>query len=330
MSFYLTIILPIFFAFLFLGFVVGLYAFIRRKESSEQVASRMKTAQELGVKTLSTENVKLFEAQREHILEVRLDEFFKELGKKKGVSTGFFQKLLAHVSTGAALLLFTLSWLFSFLALKIVMVFSVAMAITVGFPLAVILTILVLRSYQSRREGEFMDNFPLAFDIVSRGLKAGGTLEKTFKTVSREIEGPVAREFAIITEQTDFGVPFEEAMINAAERIQIDDFSFFAIALIIQRGSGGSLSELVSGISTYIRKRHELRLKVNALSAEAKATGAIVGLLPVVILFIMYFVNPEHIEILRYDPAGRKLAIFLVFYLLLGFLVIRKMTKMKV
>ena len=140
----------------------------------------------------------------------------------------------------------------------------------------------------------------------------------------------MAKEFSIIIEQIDFGVPFEEAMINAAERIQIDDFSFFAIALIIQRGSGGSLSELVSGISTFIRKRHELRLKVNALSAEAKATGAIVGALPVVILFIMYFVNPEHIEILRYDPAGRKLAFFLVVYLLIGFLVIRKMTKMKI
>lgn len=330
MLFEINILLPIFFAALFLVVVFGLYIFTRRRETMDQMTSRMKTAQELGVQAISTENVKLFESQQEHILEVRLDDFFKELGKKRGVSTGMFQKLLARVSTGAALLLFVIAWGIAFSALKFMLAVDITEAIIFGFPLAILLSLMVLRKYQSRRETEFMNNFPLAFDIVSRGLKAGGTLEKTFKTVSTEIQGPIAKEFAIINEQIDFGVPFEEAMVNAAERIRIDDFSFFAIALIIQRGSGGSLSELVSGISTFIRKRHELRMKVNALSAEAKATGAIVGGLPLVILFIMYFINPEHIEILRYDPAGRKLAFFLVGYMLLGFLIIRKMTKMKI
>lgn len=323
-------LLPFILPVIFLTLLVGLFALIKQKESEEVVNERVKAAQLQGASNLSLENIKLFENQKEKLLEVKLDEFFKDLGKKQGVSTSGLQKLLGGVSGGAALVLLLGCWVVGFLILKVVLALEIIEGIFLGLPMGIMFAVILLKQYQHRREKEFLQNFPIAFDIIARGLKAGGSIEKTFKTVERELEGPVSVHFGRINEQIDFGVPFEEAMVNAAERIQIDDFSFFSIALIIQRKAGGSLSELVSNISTFLRKRSELRMKVHALSAEAKATGIIVGSLPVAILLVMYFINPEHIDTFRHDPAGRKLAFFIFFYMLTGILIIRKMTHMKV
>ncbi len=322
--------LPFLFSGLFLVMVVFLLSSYRKKDKRNLVRSRVKEASKQGKSANAAENYRLFEAEHEKMLEIQLDDFFKDLTKKRGVKTSYFQKLTAGVSAGAALLIMLIATLVAFLVIKVVMVLDAADTIIYAIPAGICITIILLRKYQDRREKEFLISFPLAFDIVARGLKAGGTIEKTFKTVAEQIEGPVGREFNRINEENDFGVPFDEAMINAAERIQIDDFSFFTIALIIQRKAGGSLSDLVTNISSFLRKRQELRMKVKALSAEAKATGFIVGSLPVVILIIMWFVNPETIDTLRFDPAGRKLSLFLILYMSLGIYIIKRMTNIKV
>jgi tight adherence protein B len=324
------LILPFVVAAVFLSFLLIFYRTARARDASKQIRARVIEASKQGTMTLSKEDVRLFESEHEHLLETRLNDFFKDLAKKRGVQTSYFQKLTAGISAGAAMLIFGVSCFISFILLLFVINLDAVTSILLAIPGGVFLTIMVLRRHQNKREREFLSTFPLAFDIVARGLKAGGTIEKTFKTVAEQITGAVAVEFKRLNEEMDFGVPFEEALINAAERIQIDDFNFFSIALIIQKKAGGSLSELVANISAFLRKRQELRLKVKALSAEAKATGAIVGSLPVIILCVMYFVHPETLDILMHDPAGRKLSLFLIAYMATGVWVITKMTNIKV
>lgn len=326
----LIFFLPFVFSGLFLAFVYLFFKASKNRETAQLIQNRISEARRQGAQLKGGESFQLFEAEHERMLETRLDDFFKGLSKKRGVQTGYFQKLTAGISTGAAMLILILALAFSTVVIKVVMLLEFMDAILYAIPMGFVITISVFKKFQDKREKEFLTSFPLAFDIVARGLKAGGTIEKTFKTVAEQIEGPVGREFKRINEEMDFGVNFDEAMVNAAERIQIDDFSFFTIALIIQRKAGGSLSDLVANISSFLRKRQELRMKVKALSAEAKATGLIVGSLPVVILMVMYFVNPETVDILRYDPAGRKLSLFLIFYMSLGIWIIRRMTNIKV
>lgn len=326
----LTFFLPFLFAGLFLGFVVIFLKVGQKHDTDKLIQSRVSAARKQGSQTITAENFKLFESEHEKMLEVRLDDFFKGLSKKQGVKTGYFQKLTAGISAGAGILIVIMSIFISFIVIKIAMVLDASDAIVFAIPAGLFVSTIFFRKHQDRREKEFLAAFPMAFDIVARGLKAGGTIEKTFKTVSEQIEGPVGREFKRIIEEMDFGVSFDEAMVNAAERIQIDDFSFFTIALIIQRKAGGSLSDLVANISSFLRKRQELRLKVKSLSAEAKATGLIVGSLPVAILVVMYFVNPEVVDILRFDPAGRKLSLFLICYMGTGIYIIKRMTNIKV
>lgn len=326
----LTFFLPFLFGGLFLGLVFVLLQSSRNKERDELIQSRLRALRNQGGQMNSAQDYSLFEADHEKLLQTKLDDFFKNLNKKRGVQTSFLQKLTAGISTGLAVLIILGTGVISTFILKVLMVLDWSDAVLFGIPAGLGLTVSILRKMQDRREKEFLAAFPIAFDIVARGLKAGGTIEKTFITVSEQVEGPVGLEFKRINQEIDFGVNFEEAMINAAERIQIDDFSFFTIALIIQRKAGGSLSELVSNISAFLRKRQELRLKVKALSAEATATGLIVGSLPLIMLVLMYFINPETIDTLRFDPAGRKLSLFLMVYMTIGIVIIRKMTNMKV
>lgn len=178
-------------------------------------------------------------------------------------------------------------------------------------------------------EQSFSDNFPLALDIIVRGLKAGFTLEKTFITVAEEIEKPVGNEFLSITEQINFGVPYEEALKNVGHKIDHPDFDFFVVALVIQRRTGGPLSELIEKITFVLRKREELRLKIKAVSAEARATGMIVGSLPFIAALAMMYLKPGYIQDFASDEVGRKL-LFAVFAMIGGMAVIvRQLTKFK-
>lgn len=322
--------LPFIFALLFLGIVLGIYFSTKSEEKADVLRSRIQAAKTHSVQHGPADSVTVFEAENEHLLEVRLDEFFKDLSKKRGVSTGFIQKLTAGISAGSALLAVVISILASVFLLKALLSFDISDAAMYGVPVGLMVTVSFFKKYQAKREKEFLTQFPLAFDVVSRGLKAGATVEKTFVTVAEQLDGTVGKEFDRINQEVEFGVPFEEALVNAAERIQIDDFSFFSIALIIQKKAGGSLSDLITNISSFLRKRQELRLKVKALSAEAKATGGIVGSMPILILVVMYFINPETIDILRNDPAGRKLSVFLVCFMLTGIWIIRRMINIKV
>jgi tight adherence protein B len=323
-------ILPFLLAGLFMVSILLVINASRNRETKQIIQNRISEARKQGAQTITQEQYNLFESEHEKLLQTRLDDFFKDLSKRRGVKTSYFQKLTAGVSTGAAMLILLSACAILLLVLSQVMVLSPLETSPYAIIGGLLVTVMVLKNYQNRREKEFLTSFPLAFDIVARGLKSGGTIEKTFKTVAEQIEGPVGKEFTRINQEMDFGVPFDEAMVNAAGRIQIDDFSFFTIALIIQRKAGGSLSDLVANISAFLRKRQELRLKVKALSAEAKATGMIVGSLPVVILVVMYFVNPETVEILRFNPSGRKLSLFLIVYMATGIWIIKKMTNIKV
>ena len=183
---------------------------------------------------------------------------------------------------------------------------------------------------KARKDRDFLTHFPIALDIVSRGLRAGTTVEKTFMTVAKEVEPPLGPEFQSICKQIEFGVSFDDAIKLSADRVQISDYSFFVIALMIQRRTGGSLSELVQNISAVIRRRQELKLKIKALSSEARATGMIVGSLPFLALLGMLFFSPDYIETFQKDPAGRKLMAIAMGLILTCILVIRRMIRFKI
>jgi tight adherence protein B len=101
------------------------------------------------------------------------------------------------------------------------------------------------------------------------------------------------------------GVEMIAALEQMADRVRVPDFRFLVVALTLQRKTGGALAETLTNLSAVIRARKALRLKARALSAEAKASAAVLAALPFVVGVLMYILNRDLGNVLLYDPRGR-------------------------
>jgi tight adherence protein B len=126
------------------------------------------------------------------------------------------------------------------------------------------------------------------------------------------------------------GVDIDEAMQNTANRIRVPDFRFFVVALTLQRRTGGSLAETLGNLSSIIRRRKEIRLKARALTSEAKASAAVLGLLPVVLGALLFFLNYDLMAPLLSDPRGRFMLGVAVLSLMIGITVMIVMIRRSV
>ena len=199
-----------------------------------------------------------------------------------------------------------------------------------GALVAVVVMVLYTDHIKGKREKEFSKDFTVALDVIIRALKAGISIERAFNTAGQEIRGPVGAEFQRIVEHINFGVPFETALQESAERVGNNDFNFFVVSLIIQRKTGGGVADLILSIRNVIRQRQELRLKIKALSSEAKASGIIVGALPILLLIVLSFLSPDYVDFFRSDPLGQKLIMGALGLIMTGAYIIKKLVNFEV
>lgn len=184
-----------------------------------------------------------------------------------------------------------------------------------------------LRSAQRRFQQRFVELFPDALDVIVRAVRAGLPVLDSIEAAIGNIGEPVASEFGRLLDELRIGVDLESSLAHASNRIRVNDFRFFAATLVLQRRTGGSLAETLANLAGLIRRRKEIRLKANALSAESRATAYVIGVLPFVMTGIMYLVNPSLITLLFIDPRGKVILGVAIAFLLLGFMVMRSLIK---
>jgi len=163
----------------------------------------------------------------------------------------------------------------------------------------------ILRMAQARYRSRFLDVFPDALDLIRRAVKAGLPVNEAMATAGREISEPVGGELRRALDQVQIGVPIIDALQQTADRIRVADFRFMVVALALQQGTGGSLAETLANLSGVIRARKALRQKAKALSAEAKASTAVLAALPFVVGGAMFLLNRDLARGLFIDPRGR-------------------------
>jgi tight adherence protein B len=195
--------------------------------------------------------------------------------------------------------------------------------------IASLLHFMILKWKEAQWKKSFLSNFSATLDIINRGLKSGLTLGRGIAMVAEEAEEPIATEFNYIAAQLQLGVDPDLALGQAALRIGIDEFRFFTLALIIQREMGGSLSEILGKLSELIRERERFRNKVWSLSAEGRATAAIVGGLPVVLGFILELISPGYAMFFLKDPRGMIMLWISCGLTLIGIIVIIRMMRVE-
>ncbi|PZT90636.1 MAG: pilus assembly protein TadB [Citromicrobium sp.] len=146
-----------------------------------------------------------------------------------------------------------------------------------------------------KRTAAFNAKFPDAIDLLVRGLRSGLPVTETLSVVGQEIPDPVGQEFRGIVERIKIGRTMEDSLQQTADRLDIPEFNFFCITLAIQRETGGNLAETLHNLGDVLRKRSQMKLKIKAMSSEAKASAYIVGSLPFIVFGLVWMLNPEYL-----------------------------------
>lgn len=171
---------------------------------------------------------------------------------------------------------------------------------------------------------------PDALDLMGRAMRAGHAFPTALKMVGDEMNDPLASEFRAAFDEVNFGISMQDALMNLATRVPSTDLRFFVIAVLIQRETGGNLSELLASISTIIRDRIKLLGQIRVLSAEGKLSAWILTLLPFGAAMMIQLMNPKFLEVLYTDPAGLKMLAVVGVMMLLGILAMRKIIRIRV
>ena len=171
---------------------------------------------------------------------------------------------------------------------------------------------------------------PDALDLMGRALRAGHAFPTALKMVGDEMSDPIAAEFRVAFDEVNFGISMPEALMNLATRVPSTDLRYFVIAVLIQRETGGNLSELLASISAIIRDRIKLMGQVRVLSAEGKMSAWVLGLLPFGAALMIQLTNPKFLEVLYTDPGGRKMLAIVGVMMVLGVLAMRKIIHIRV
>ncbi len=188
----------------------------------------------------------------------------------------------------------------------------------------------ILKKAIQSRQKKFLEEFADALDAVVRLLKAGMPVSEAISMITREYDGPVGEEMSIIYDKQKIGVPLHEAALEATRRMPIPEMQMFAAGLAIQAQTGSSLSEVLTNLSGVIRARFRLKRKVMALSSEAIASASIIGCLPPLVAFGLYFANPGYLDPLFTTPTGKNMLMGAVFWMSCGIFVMKHMINFKI
>jgi len=183
----------------------------------------------------------------------------------------------------------------------------------------------VVGRIRKKRIKAFTTEFPNAVDVIVRGVKAGLPLNDCIGIVSREAKDPVASEFRRIIEHQNLGMPLSDAVLKLNDSMPTAEANFFGIVIAIQQGAGGNLAEALSNLSGVLRDRKMMEAKIKAMSAEAKASGGIIGSLPVIVGILVYLTTPDYISILFTDPTGNLILAGAAVWMSMGIFVMKQM-----
>jgi tight adherence protein B len=210
----------------------------------------------------------------------------------------------------------------SFGALLLILI--LALAIGVMLPLSFV------NIQAARRMKLFEAQFPVALDIFTRGLRAGYPVTSALELLVAEVPDPISSEFGLVVAEMNYGYDLRQALANLARRVRTQDIQMFVVSVAIQSETGGSLADILEGLSKIIRERAGMVMKVRALASEGKMTGALLSILPVGSFVAMFVSRPEFYLDVVDDPWFMPGIIGTITLYVVGILMMRRMIAIKV
>jgi tight adherence protein B len=152
-----------------------------------------------------------------------------------------------------------------------------------------------VKRQQRQRLNRFNDQLSDMLNLMVNGLRAGYSTMQAMEAISRELPSPISDEFRRVVQEMQLGVPMETALDNLLRRIPSDDLDFVITAINVQREVGGNLSEILDSISFTIRERVRIKGEIRVMTAQVRASGTLLAIIPIILALILWFLNRDYI-----------------------------------
>ncbi|MEJ6022103.1 type II secretion system F family protein [Ramlibacter sp. PS4R-6] len=183
---------------------------------------------------------------------------------------------------------------------------------------------------RQRRLRTLQRQLPDALDLLTRALRAGHSFSAAMKMASEEMPQPTAGEFRMVHDEVNFGVSLERAFTHLAERVPLTDLRYFVVAVLVQRESGGNLTEILGNLGRLVRERLKLYARIRVLSSEGRLSAWVLGLLPFALAALMNIFNPAFMNVMWRDPIGITITQYLLVLMAVGIVVLVKIVRIRV
>jgi len=183
---------------------------------------------------------------------------------------------------------------------------------------------------RDRRLLAIEEQFPDALDFLSRSVRAGNAFSIALELLASEATEPLKSEVAKITREMALGASLDHALYGMAARIPLLEIRMFVAAVLLQRETGGNLSEVLGKLAASVRERLRLRGQVKASSGSSRLTANVLTVMPIATLVLLKVASPSYVNSLFDDPIGRNLLGLAVVSQILGYLVMQKIIRVKV
>lgn len=203
------------------------------------------------------------------------------------------------------------------------------LALGAGAAMGVMPFVKLLRD-RARRLARFEEQFPEAVDLMKRALRAGHPFNETLRLVSEEMDGPVAKEFGITFADLNYGNDLRRALLGMLERVPSVMVMVLITSVLVQRETGGNLTEILEKIAAVVRARFRFQRRVKTLSAEGRLSAWVLTLVPFGLFLLISVTTPDYLPILIEQPVGHKLITIAMALMIIGIFWMRRIIRIRV
>ncbi|MFL4470492.1 type II secretion system F family protein [Tateyamaria armeniaca] len=317
---------PIIYGLIFIGVLVlveGIYlvAFGKSISLNNRVNRRLEMLNKAG-------------GRREEVLE----QLRKEMQQHMGARSIPLYSLLAERAQKAAIAFTPQQLIMIMGGLSAVAFIGLSVGTETEVPVRILLSVGIgigavffwVSSKASKRMAMIEEQLPDAVELMVRSLRVGHPFSSAIQIVAKEVQDPLASEFGVIADESAFGRDVGEALKAMAERLDMQDLRFLAVAVTIQQQSGGNLAEILMGLAKVIRARFRLFRRVKAITAEAKWSGKFLSAFPLVALVVINIGDPHYYDEVRDHPWFIPACFVVGIFLCVNLVVMRVLTNIKV
>jgi tight adherence protein B len=206
-------------------------------------------------------------------------------------------------------------------------VFNITLVTVIGAVLMLFVPKLVMSQMRKKRLKKFEEQLPDAFMLLSSSLQSGASLNMSLENVVHQSPAPLNQEFGLLIKNIRLGITLEDALLKLEKRLPLPSFIMASSAIRISREVGGNLVETINTMAAMLRRKRMMEGKIDSLTAQGKAQGTFMAMLPIFLALILNFIEPEAMSQLYTTRNGLIVLTVMIIMEVLGFIFIRKITQ---